>query len=260
MVNKKKIYKGVLGLLAVLVVLSVINATQFARVGAAYSYTVSNMGADVHFITCDGNPVDNTKPLLVSSANASYSISLGTWCPGTNKTFTAAFGIVNEEDYPITLVGVNVEGTGIVNMHIFAHSNKGKTCTIDKIVTDDASKRETNADAANQIAALWNGTLGASAKASGTWVLGAGDDNGATYDDNPAAGNNYNATWQGAGINAWKYDKVDDWGMSAGQTATNGTSDYVWIEICLQIPPGTVSSETAYTGTISFMFEASTEL
>ena len=256
MVNRKKIYKGVLGLLAVLVVLSVINATQFARVGAAYSYTVSNYGAYVHFLTRDGDPIDSSKPVLTSSGNTSYSLSLGIWCPGTNKTYTAAFAIVNEEDYAVTLVGVNVEGTGIDYVYIYAHKNANKTCTADKIVTDVAANRET---VAGESALLWNGSAG---KGSGTWVLAKGDGNTATYDhDGDAAAPYYNATWNADNINAWHYDKILDWGYTdSNQPATNGTSDYVWIEICLQIPSTVTSSETAYTGTISFMFESAIEV
>jgi len=41
------------------------------------------------------------------------------------------------------------------------------------------------------------------------------------------------------------------------QPATNGTSDYVWIEICLQIPSDATGA--SYTGNIGFMFEATIE-
>ncbi|TET91479.1 MAG: hypothetical protein E3J35_01845 [Methanomassiliicoccales archaeon] len=229
--------------LAMLVAISTVLATQYGVIQVSWDYEITTSDNYVHWLSRDTSPTDTSKPLIYSSDNKTYSISLGKWAQATNKTYTAAFAIVNEEAYSITLDKVVVTGTGKDYMYIYVHEHAQKTCN--EAFTADSSKQEASSD----YKTMWDGSSGSTTH---YWVLVAGDQSTNTYSDGTTT---LDATWDST-YYGWKFDATDDTGNT--KEAVNGTADYVWVEVGLIIP----SSATAasLSGTIYFEFEATSEI
>lgn len=96
-----------------IIVLSVTMATQYATTKVGYSYSIVHpSNADIRFIGSD-NSSDVTRVLRVDGDNSSGSRNVkvklgGNWTENYNKTYTAAFGIVNEERFNVTITHINV--------------------------------------------------------------------------------------------------------------------------------------------------------
>ena len=154
-----------------LVVLSMTMATQYATTKIGYSYSIVHPSeSDIRFIGSD-NSTDGIRILRVSGGNGSADMALelrlgGNLSAGVNKTYTAAFGIVNEEMYPINITHFNVSttgGTGADYLEIFLHGDR------DILATDDASS-----------VMVWRkGTVGHTSN-SNVWRLGKGDNDPTT--------------------------------------------------------------------------------
>ena len=108
-----------------LVVLSMTMATQYAITKTGYSFTIVHpSNADIRFIGHD-NSSDNIRLLRINGTNASGSmrleLSFGNISAQQNKTYTAAFGIVNEERFPVTITNISVIGTNAGYLDIYIH-------------------------------------------------------------------------------------------------------------------------------------------
>lgn len=238
------IRKKVLLPLVLLVALSTVMATQYGVIRVDYSYQITCRDNYIHFLARDTDPTSTTKPLIYQSSNDTYyQFDLGKWAQGTNKTYTAAFAIVNEEAYAVNLDKVVVVGTGADYMYIYVHEHAQKTCN--SAFTSDSSDQEAAAD----YKVMWDGSSGS---ASNYWVLAGGDQNTSSYSDGTTT---LDATWDGTYFVS-KFDSTDDTGNT--KEAVNGTADYVWVEVGLIIP--TSASAATMSGTIYFEFEATSEV
>lgn len=202
-----------------IIVLSMTMATQYATTKIGYSYSIVHPSdADIRFIGSD-NSSDGIRVLRVDGTNGSTDQDLkiqlgGNLSAGMNKTYTAAFGIVNEESYNITITHINVSATnGADYMQIWLHGDR------DALATSDGTG-----------VLVWSkGTVGQDSTSS-TWGLAAGDQDSNTMD--------------GAGdTTAW--DDTAHVRYSTYDTdAVNNTDDYVWVQISLNIPSDADSSGT----------------
>ena len=219
----------VLGVL--IVVLSTTMATQYATTRASYSFSIVHPSdADIRYIGSDNSSADSLRVLRVNNnvSGAQYvTIELGDWMPNSRKNYTAAFGIVNEEEFAVNITHINVSGTNASYLDIWLHGNR----------TEDF-----NGDGPTSVLVVDNGA--AKYDASGVvWTLAAGDSNSATMNASAA---DIITPWDA--ISHVRYS-IDD------TNAVNETSDYVWIGIGLDIPPE--SALGTPTGTIYIHFKAS---
>jgi len=216
-----------------LVVLSMTMATQYAVTKVGYSYSIVHPSdADIRFIAYDKAP-DNIYLLRVlnnGSTDQDITVPFGNVSASQNKTYTAAFGIVNEEAYAVNITHVNVsmDGTGTDYMQIWFHGSQNITAE------NDASS-----------VFVWNQGLvqGGYSASTCVWQLAAGD--GDTTTINGAAGSTF-----------WNEQAHIQY-ATIGDVAVNTTDDYVWVQISIH-PPLNADSSHTYSGQIWIHTRAAT--
>ena len=124
-----------------LVVLSMTMATQYATTEIAYSFAIVHPSeGDLRFISSD-NSSDDALPVLRITNNVSgaqyLTVELGDWTPGSQKNYTAAFGIVNEEAHPLNITHINFSSLNATYMKIYLHGNR--TADASNITQDNSS-------------------------------------------------------------------------------------------------------------------------
>jgi len=213
------------------IVLSVTMATQFATTKVGYSYNIVHpSNADIRFIGSD-NSSDGIMVLRVDGDNSSGGRNVkvelgGNWTENYNKTYKAAFGIVNEERFNVTITHINVStSAGSDYMQIWVHGDRDQ----------EAGSDETSV-------MVWNkGSTGFGSNGS-AWVLGEGNQNAANMNTGGAA---INTPWSETAHVRYSYSNVN---------AVNGTDDYVWVQLSLDIPDGAASG--SYSGLIWVHFKS----
>ena len=213
-VRKKVLLVGI-----AIAVLSAAVATQYARVTIGYEYNIVHPSNGlIRFVALD-NASDGHRLLRVRNNNttATMNLSFGNIPQGMNKTYSAAFAIVNEEGFPINITGVTVSGNGKQYMKIWLHSN----------ANTDATQE------GNKLL-IWDG-----ATSHGYWILGNGNNNSTNMN-----GTSTSTPW----------DNDDNIRYAAGTpTATNGSTDFVWVQISID---ANGVNRGNYQGTIEFNFKA----
>ncbi len=206
-----------------LVAVSAVAATQYARAELSYTYNINHpSNGFIRFVGGD-NATDGERILRADSDNQTLTLDFGEMTAGVNKTYTAAFAIVNEENFSVDITDVDVTTNGNDDyLQIWLHG-------------DPALKAE---DDPSSVFVWDNGT-----NKAGTWTL--------------AAGNSDPANMDGSGIDtAW--DSTAHVRYTEETTgATDGDDDYVWVQVSIDVPQHP-DGLNAHTGTISFDFQAST--
>jgi len=214
-----------------LVVLSMTMATQYATTKVTYSFSIVHPSeADIRFIGSDNSSTDNLRCLRISN-NATGSkfmtLELGDFFPNTEKNYTAAFGIVNEEQFPVNITYINISGINSSYVDLWVHGDRDADYT---------------ADGAASVMAVDSGVAQYTAN-DVIWTLAAGD--GDTTTINGAAENTH---WDPTANIQYSISDTD---------AVNETDDYVWVGISLNIPED-AGDAAAATGTIFIHFKSST--
>jgi len=215
-----------------LVVLSMTMATQYATTKVGYRYSIVHPSeADIRYIGSD-NSSGGGRVLKVdtnTSQNRYMILELGNWSPSQNKTYTAAFGIVNEEPFPINITHVNMSGTDSSEQYIdvLVHSNRETIAWADTtncwLVKDGVSQTDSSTCA---------------------WKLGAGNRDSSNMD-----GVNLNTPWDETSHVRFSVDNTT--------AATNGTSDFVWVQITIDLSQS-AGDLSGGTGQIWIHFKANT--
>lgn len=216
-----------------LIVLSMTMATQYATTNVGFSYNIVHpSNAEIRFIASD-NSTDSIHVLRIdnnASGSRSLKIRLGSaWTSNMNKTYTAAFGIVNEENISVTISHVNVSMYNASSdyMQIWLHGDRSAR------QEDDTS------------VCVWNqGSVGFSATDS-VWVLADGDGNPWTMNNHD--GNDITTRWNQTSHVRFSLSDID---------AVNGTDDYVWVQISIEIPAN--APDGWHSGLIWVHFRANT--
>ena len=224
--DKRLIVLGV-----VIIVLSMTMATQYATTRVKYSFAIVHPSdSDIRYIGSDNSSDDNQRVLRVTNnaSGAMYAtMELGDWMPNSQKNYTAAFGIVNEEQFAVNITYINISGTNASYLTIWLHGDR-------------------DADYAGEGAAsvkVWAGSSGALYDANDVvWTLAAGDGNVGSMD-----GGGINTPWDDTSHVRYSTDDTD---------AVNETDDYVWVGVSLDIPTGGAIGTP--TGTIYIHFKATT--
>lgn len=211
----------------ILVVFSMTMAPQYATTRVTYSFGIVHPSHSyIRYIGSDNSSGDNMRVLRVSNNNTPVvTIELGDWLPDSEKNYTAAFGIVNEEQFPVNITYVNVSGTEASYLTIWLHHDRTADYTGE--VADE------------QVKVVEDGSALYSAS-SCTWQLGTGDNDTTTSD----AGT---ILWDSLAHVQYTLDDND---------ATNQTDDFVWVGFSLDLPSNATKSSSS--GTIYIHFEATT--
>jgi len=220
-------------LLAVLfLVLNMIVATQYAVTKIGYTYTlVHPSDASIRFIGSD-NSSDGIRVLRVAGSNVSniqLTLRLGdVYSSNMKKTFTAAFGIVNEETYDLNITYINVSSANYTYMKIWLHGNR--TANANSTTTDPSS------------VFMWNNNTIVNASNTTAWILRGGDANSSSMC--------YNVSDRSNCTIPTPWDETAHVRYSINNTnAVSNVSDFVWVQIEIEIPD-TIESMGTHSGTI----------
>ena len=220
-----------------LIVLSMTMATQYVTTEVGYRYNIVHPSeADIRFIGSD-NSSDGIRILRMTGANTTTSLELvlgGNISAGQNKTFTCAFGIVNEEQYPVNITHINVSAT-IDHLQIWLHGNR-------------TQQKESDPSAVK----VWDkgGAVGYG-NGSTAWVLAAGDGNPSTMCDN------HNQNGAAPQLDTpWDTSALVRVSTNTNNDSMSGVSDFVWVQISIDVPA--TATQTTYTGTIFIFIRAGT--
>ncbi len=214
-----------------LVVLSMTMATQYATTKVSYTYSIVHpSNADIRFIGSDNGSDGRVLRALNNGTVASVQLYFGNWSANSNKTYTAAFGIVNEELMNVNITHINISTTtGADYMQIWLHSNRSTNAI------DDGTKTY-----------IWNkGPLGYTSSANCAWRLGAGNQN---VSNMCADGITQLTT-------PWDTTKSVRYSVNNANASVNATSDFVWVQISIDIPAAADQTGT-HNGTVWIHFKA----
>lgn len=240
-INRRLMILGVLFL-----ALNMAIATQYAvtKIGYEY-YIVHPCDANIRFIGSDNTT--GGRVLRVSSGNTTASLKLvfGNWSAGTNKMYSAAFGIVNEEDVPVNITYINVSSQNHTYLKIWLHGDR------------DANANSTTTDPTT-VLMYNNGTI-VNATNTTAWMLAPGDADSSDMCSNISDRTNYstNTTWDENVHVRYSVSNLDAYGVGMMGRTVNNASDFVWVQIAMDIPY-TVDSSGIHSGTIWVHFEADT--
>ena len=242
-VNKKLMLVGVLVL-----TLNMLMATQFAVTKIGYEYNIVHpSNANIRYIGSDnasgGRLLRVSDPL--NNGTSSLKLSLGDWSPGTEKMYSAAFGIVNEEQVPVDILYINVSSDNAPYLTIWLHGNRS------------ANANSTDTDSTTVLMNV-NGSSVRDPNAT-AWTLapGNGNPNDMCSDVSDPANYSSNTTWDET--QHVRYSLNDSIGYSVGfdGKTVNNASDFVWIQIAMDIP-NNVDASGLHAGTIYIHFKAVT--
>ena len=234
-VNKKWLILAVFFL-----VLNMVAATQYAvtRVGYEY-YIVHPSNADIRYIGSD-NSSDNIRVLRVSNNNSTgvgIKLFLGEdFTLNSIYHYSAAFGIVNENNYAVNITHINVSSFNHTYLKIWLHGDR------------DANANSTATD--NSSVFMWNNNTLVNLSNTTAWTLAAGNENpnDMCYNISDRTNCSINTTWDDtAGV---RYCILND-------TAVNGTSDFIWVQVSIDIPSA-ADVRGNHFGTIEVHFKANT--
>ena len=230
-INRRLLLIGVM-----LIVLSMTMATQYTQTKISYRYNVVHPSeTDLRFIGSDDSS-DNIKVLRMTDDNATTGhIELrlgGNISANQNKTYTAAFGIVNEEQFSINITHINVttSGTGSDYMQIWLHGDRDKLSNLDDSAVLAWDKGNPGYDNDTSI-----------------WVLAAGNQDAANM---CADGTTQLST-------GWDSNAHVRYSTNDANNSVTSQSDFVWVQISLDLPADADTDDT-YTGTVWIFTRAGT--
>ena len=245
-------------LLVAIVIVAVVGAVyamQFMQSTPSATAAASTYDARIRFLARDLRldysrnataVYNNTGPFIKSADNISYSVYLGNWSVYTNRTFPAAFGIVNENNYSITVTTVNITGeiSGYIRLWLHAHP---------RMIADTTLGGDDTLEAAADKKLMWDNSTNSST--GNTWIIGAGNHDNTNYKSEYPSGSQsaWTSTWNTTHY-AWTYDPND----RGWATNNSAYADVVWFEIDFVLPE--ITTTGGYGGTITFYFTASGEV
>lgn len=209
-----------------LVAVSAVAATQYARAELSYTYNINHpSNGFLRFVGGD-NATDGMRILRATNGNTTLELDFGEMTAGINKTYTAAFAIVNEENFSVDITDIEVSTTsGADYMQIWLHGDP------DAKAEDDTTS-----------VFVWDKGVDVDGDVT-AWTLAAGNSNPTNM-----GGASITTSWDSTAQVRYTEDTT---------AATNGNDDYVWVQISLDVPSNPDALST-HTGTITFDFQAST--
>jgi len=236
-----KVSKKWMVLAVIFLIFNMITATQYAVTKIGYQYTlVHPCDSSIRFIGSD-NSTDGIRVLRVAGSNVSnirIILRLGDiYSTNMERTFSAAFGIVNEESYPVNITHINVSSDNFTYMKIWIHGNR--TANANSTANDPST------------VLMWDNNTVVNASNTTAWILAQGnnDSNNMCWNYTDRANCSTNTTWdETAHV---RYSIFDEY------NATSQYSDFVWVQLALIIPDS-IESPGQHTGTIWIHLETPT--
>jgi len=235
MCNGMRLDRRLVLLGVMLVVLSMTMATQYATTRVTYSFAIVHPSeSDIRYIASDNSSDDNKRVLRVNDNGTGtqfVTMELGDWMPNSDKNYTAAFGIVNEEQFAVNITYINVSGTNDSYLTMWLHGDRdadygGDGAASVKVLDDGAALYD-----ADDV----------------VWTLAAG--NGVSTDMSADGSTQLTTPWDSTSSIMYSHNNANN--------SVNETSDFVWVGISLQLPSD-AGSGTTPTGTIYIHFKAET--
>ncbi|MEA2054099.1 MAG: hypothetical protein U9O96_03125 [Candidatus Thermoplasmatota archaeon] len=210
-----------------MVAISAVVATQYARAELSYTYNINHpSNGFIRFVGGD-NATDGMRVLRADGTNTTIQLDFGDLTAGINKTYTAAFAIVNEENFSVNITDIEVSTTsGADYLQIWLHG-------------DPTAKAENDASSVF----MWNKSTDVTPADATAWTLATGNSDPSNMD-----GTNIATGWDTTAQVRYTEDTT---------AAASGSDDYVWVQISIDIP-SSPDNLNAHTGTITFDFEATT--
>lgn len=218
--------------------LNMIVATQYAVTKIGYEYYLLHpSNSNIRFIGSD-NSSDGKRILRVIDSNITrvgVKLRLGDKFALNQITyFTAAFGIVNEENFTVNITHINVSSEYATYLKIWLHGDR------------DANANDTMFDPSSVL--MWDNNTMVNESSTTAWSLAAGNED---PDDMC-----YNITDRAL------FSVPTDWDDSAhvrysldNNNAVSNYSDFVWVQIAVDIPE-VADSIGLHSGTIWIHFES----
>ena len=228
-----------LTILAVLfLILNMVIATQYAVTKIGYTYTlVHPCDASIRYIGSD-NSSDGIRVLRVAGSNETniqLTLRLGdVYSANMIKTFSAAFGIVNEETYPINITHINVSSANYTYMKIWLHGNR--------------SANANNSTNDHTTVFMWDNDTVVNESNTTAWTLAAGDANSSSmcYNTSDPTNSTIMTNWDEVAHVRYSLNNSD---------ANTSVSDFVWVQITVDIPDS-IEGTGSHSGTIWIHLES----
>jgi len=231
-IDKRLFIIGVMVLVTAMVM-----ATQYSVTKIGYELNIVHpSNSNIRFIGSD-NSSDAVRVLRVAGSNStkvSLILKFGNSSINQTITYSAAFGIVNEEKFALNITHINVTSLNWTYMKIWLHGDR------------DADASDNTSDP-RSVFMFNNGTV-VNASNTTAWILAAGNNNPGDMCSNVSdrTNNSCNTTW----------DQTAHVRFSENNTnATTNVSDYVWVQIVIEVNDS-VDYIGLHTGTIFINFEA----
>ena len=225
----------IIGMLLVITTMAV--ATQFAITDMQYEYeiiipVVPDYG--IKYIGSD-NSSDGIRVLRIVPDEAdSFKIVLGNVSMNYQWTYSAAFGIVNEDKFTKRITHIEVFSSAPTYLKIWLHGDR------------DVNANNVSNDPTS-VLMYDNGTV-VNGSDTVAWTLAPGDRNATTICSNTTGRKRY--------TNITNWDETAEVRYSLNNTdALSGISDYVWVQIELNIP-SSVDTDRVRSGSIYIHFES----
>jgi hypothetical protein len=228
---------AIIGIL--IVITAMVMATQYAVTRLGYEYNIVHpSNADLRYIGSD-NSSDGVRVLRVSGmngTNASVKLAFGNYSTNQTYTYTASFGIVNEERFPVNITHIDVTSSNWTYMKIWLHGNRNA----------DASD---NTSDPSGVYMFNNGTIVNTSNTT-AWILATGNKNTSDMCSNVSdrINNSCNTTWDETAHVRYSLNNTN---------ATSSLSDYVWVQITIEIT-NVVDYDGPHIGLIYVHFAADT--
>ena len=221
-------------------ILNMIIATNYATTKISYEYNILHPSdADIRFIESD-NSSDNIRVLRVKGSNVTnVGIKLrlgGNFTTNQKKIYSAAFGIVNEQNQSLNITHINVSSDNHTYLKIWLHGDR------------DANAESNLTDPSTVY--MWNNNTLVNDSNTTAWVLAAGNDDPSDmcYNVSDRASFSVNTTWD-------KHVQAQVRYSLNNSNASSGVADFVWVQIAIDIPD-TVDSLGVHSGMIWIHIES----
>jgi len=225
----------VIGMLLVITTMAV--ATQFALTDINYELIVDIPVIPDYGIIYIGsdNLSDGIRLLRKDPSDVkNFKLALGNISTNYHFTYSAAFAIVNEDDFVKDITYIDVFSSTSSYLKIWLHGNKNANAN--NISNDPTS-----------VLMYDNGTI-VNQSNTVAWILGSGDRNASTLCTNTSN--------REENTHFTRFDETAGVLYSLNNTKIDsGISDYVWVQIELDIPPSTNMDEV-YLGEMHIHFES----
>ncbi len=200
-----------------LLVASMVMATQYAITRVEYGYFIVHPSdATIRFLGSD-NSSDGIRILRVpgdNSTRVSLKLQFANYSVNYKTHYSAAFGIVNEQNHTVNISYANVSTPNWTYMHIYLHGNR------------DANAANSSLDPSSVY--MWANNTVVNATNTTAWTLAPGDTDPSTMCSNVSnrAACTINTTW----------DEIAHVRYSRNNTnATDGVSDFVWVQVTFDV-------------------------